>query len=158
MDLIDRVIAREGGAKVTNDPNDAGGLTKYGISARAHPGVDIANLTYEHAKDIYIREYWVAPGFQQLPAVLQAVCLDWGVHSGPPVPVEALQRLVGVSVDGRIGPATLAALSSFPSQKLDELASALTLQRVMYLTRNAIARPQNLKFLVGWLTRALTVV
>ena len=38
-DLIDRIIKREGGDKETNDPKDAGGRTKYGISERAHPEV-----------------------------------------------------------------------------------------------------------------------
>ena len=33
--IIPMIIAAEGGAKVTKDPADPGGLTKYGISQRA---------------------------------------------------------------------------------------------------------------------------
>jgi hypothetical protein len=44
--------------KVTHDPNDPGGTTKYGISRRAHPTVDIENLTLEQATSIYQKEYW----------------------------------------------------------------------------------------------------
>ncbi len=39
---------------LVNDPNDPGGETKYGISKRAYPELDIANLTLEQAKGIYI--------------------------------------------------------------------------------------------------------
>jgi lysozyme family protein len=46
----------EGG--LSQDPDDPGGTTKYGISARAHPEVDVRNLTLEDAKEIYRKEYW----------------------------------------------------------------------------------------------------
>ena len=36
---IDKTLAWEGG--YVNDPKDPGGETKYGISKRAHPDVDI---------------------------------------------------------------------------------------------------------------------
>lgn len=35
-----------------------GGPTKYGISARAYPKLDIENLTLEQAKEIYQTDYW----------------------------------------------------------------------------------------------------
>lgn len=47
MDMIDRVIAREGGSKITRDLHDPGGVTKYGISQRAYPDEDIENMTLE---------------------------------------------------------------------------------------------------------------
>mgnify|MGYP000868655196 CR=1 FL=1 len=46
----------------TNDPNDPGGETKWGISKRAHPKLDIPNLTLDQAADIYEREYWQPAG------------------------------------------------------------------------------------------------
>lgn len=62
MDNFDKafeiVIGLEGG--LTNDPNDTGGVTKYGISQRAHMSVDVASLTLDEAKSIYKREYWDA--------------------------------------------------------------------------------------------------
>lgn len=39
---------------------DSGGLTKYGISQKSYPDLDIANLTLEQAKEIYKRDYWDA--------------------------------------------------------------------------------------------------
>jgi len=42
------------------DPNDPGGATKWGISKRAHPELDIKNLSLDEAKQIYFNEYWGA--------------------------------------------------------------------------------------------------
>jgi len=52
-DLIDNW---EGG--YVFDPDDPGGMTKYGICARSYPSVDIKNLTQDQAVAIYYRDYW----------------------------------------------------------------------------------------------------
>lgn len=46
-------------AGYTNNPRDPGGETKYGISKRAYPTRDIANLSLQDAKDIYYTDYWL---------------------------------------------------------------------------------------------------
>lgn len=48
--------------------NDSGGPTMYGISSKAHPGLDVSSLTPERAKDMYKSEYWDAIGAGDLPA------------------------------------------------------------------------------------------
>ena len=53
--VLDDLIEREGG--YVNDPDDPGGETKFGISKRAYPHLDIKNLTEEHAADIYYNDY-----------------------------------------------------------------------------------------------------
>ncbi|KWT77357.1 glycosyl hydrolase 108 family protein [Candidatus Magnetominusculus xianensis] len=50
------VLDAEGG--YVNDPDDPGGETKYGISKRAYPSLDIKSLTIEDAKRLYRRDYW----------------------------------------------------------------------------------------------------
>lgn len=55
---VEFVLASEGG--YVNDKYDAGGETKFGISKRAYPDLDIINLTIEQAKDIYYKDYWCA--------------------------------------------------------------------------------------------------
>ena len=52
------VLLSEGGSKYTNDPKDAGGETKYGISKKAFPNVDIKNLTETDAIAIYKKMYY----------------------------------------------------------------------------------------------------
>ena len=56
--IIKEVLRREGGAKLTKDPDDPGGTTKYGISKRANPDVDVENLTEDEAVLIYLDKYW----------------------------------------------------------------------------------------------------
>lgn len=50
------VVGLEGG--YVNDPLDPGGETKYGISKRAFPDLDIKDLTVDQAKAIYRKKYW----------------------------------------------------------------------------------------------------
>lgn len=81
----------KGFQKDENDPgNWTGGAkgkgllkgTKYGISAKAHPNVDIENLTLEQAKDLYWREYWVQCGCEMY-GWERALCLfDCAVNQG----------------------------------------------------------------------------
>lgn len=75
------ILKWEGG--YVNHPKDPGGETKYGISKRAHPDLDIANLTVEQALDIYFREYWKASGCQQHPMPFATCVLNTAVMSGP---------------------------------------------------------------------------
>src|SRR5215468_2796972 len=55
---VAKTLIREGGARFTDNPDDRGGATKYGISQRAYPNEDIANLTEDQAKAIYKQDYW----------------------------------------------------------------------------------------------------
>ena len=60
MNIFDKafedIIGIEGG--YVNNPNDKGGETKYGISKRSYPNVDIKNLTLDGAKEIYYKDFW----------------------------------------------------------------------------------------------------
>lgn len=62
MASFDRAVAfvlRQEGDYVFS-PRDPGGETRYGISKRTHPNVDITNLTLDGAKAIYKHDYWDA--------------------------------------------------------------------------------------------------
>lgn len=56
--IIAFTLAWEGGDKITKDPHDPGGVTKYGISQRAHPEVNVEALTISQAMEIYKDQYW----------------------------------------------------------------------------------------------------
>ncbi|TAK57863.1 MAG: hypothetical protein EPO24_09350 [Bacteroidetes bacterium] len=56
MKEILKTIELEGG--YVNNPNDPGGETKFGISKRWNPTVDVKNLTKEQAIEIYRVKYW----------------------------------------------------------------------------------------------------
>lgn len=66
----------------TNHPADPGGETKWGISKRANPNVDIKNLTKEGALEIYKKKYWKAD-WDKLPFELAACAMDTSVNMGP---------------------------------------------------------------------------
>ena len=154
MDFVDRVIAREGGAKVTNYSADPGGVTKYGISQRAHPDKDVRNLSYEDARNIYLDEYFHAPRLGKLnDGKLQELLFDYGVHSGPATAVRTLQKLLGVPLTGAVDDQTAHAANT---RQGDELRHRVIEQRILFLARQVVAKPTKLMFLVGWLNRVLS--
>lgn len=91
-----------------NDPRDPGGETKYGISKRSYPHLDIKNLTLSDAKEIYRRDVWERAQCSKLPPGLAFNLFDGAVNSGVEQSVRWLQRAVGVADDGHVGPLTLA--------------------------------------------------
>lgn len=66
----------------TNHPDDPGGETKYGISKRAHPMLDIKNLTLDQAMNIYWKDYWFPIHGDDLPIGLAIACFDSAVLHG----------------------------------------------------------------------------
>ena len=84
MDNFDRsiefVLKWEGG--YTNDTRDSGGETKYGISKRAYPMLDIKNLALEDAKLIYLKDYWEKAGCDTLEWPMCLVVFDTAVNMG----------------------------------------------------------------------------
>ena len=66
----------------TNDPVDPGGETKWGISKRAHPQLDIKNLTLDEAKLIYFKEYWEPAGCPNFEFKLSIAAFDSAVNCG----------------------------------------------------------------------------
>lgn len=107
---IEVTFAWEGGW--SNDARDPGGLTRYGISSRYHPNVNLAELTREGAKAIYERDYWTRHRIGMIePQEVATKVLDMAVVLGPRPAIRCLQRAlrsVGVEVteDGLMGPET----------------------------------------------------
>lgn len=104
------VFKHEGG--YVNDPHDPGGETNMGISKRSYPKENIRGMTRERAAQIYRKDFWDKLKCDDLPAGLDLVAFDAGVNSGPARGAKWLQQAVGVTADGKIGPATLMAAKS----------------------------------------------
>ena len=62
---VDFILSVEAG--LVNDPSDPGGLTKFGISQRAYPDVNIRDLTLDGAKTLYRKDYWNRCSCDKLP-------------------------------------------------------------------------------------------
>jgi len=74
------VVGIEGG--YVNDPKDPGGATKFGISKRRYPDLDIANLTIGQAQAIYKREYWDEHNLDALEYGKALLVFDTAVNGG----------------------------------------------------------------------------
>lgn len=66
----------------TNDPADPGGETKWGISKRSHPQLDIRNLSLDEAKMIYYNEYWLKAECDKLEFKSAVAVFDTAVNCG----------------------------------------------------------------------------
>jgi lysozyme family protein len=102
---VEVIFAVEGYDKVITDE---GGLTKWGVSARGNPDLDIRALTREQAAQIYHDRYWKPVRGDDLPWPLSLYVFDAAVNHGTEPAAQMLQRAIGVAVDGRLGPKTVA--------------------------------------------------
>lgn len=131
-DAIKRVLMHEGG--YSDHAADPGGKTMYGITEAVAREVgyrgNMEELPLDLAKRIYKDRYWDAIRADELPASIRYVMLDAAVNSGPRQAVLWLQRALGVTPDGALGPVTIA--HSFANER--NLASKLLSQRLRFMT------------------------
>ena len=157
-DAVEIILDLEGGSKVTDDPDDPGGLTKWGISLSAHPelgATGIRRLTKVKAIEIYRADYWVPSRAGEVPEILRLPLFDSAVNQGVSGAGKILQRALNelgyrLVVDGVIGPKTIAA-----SKKADALEfAAVFLQQRLITYRSLPGAP---KYGEGWERRVLKV-
>ena len=149
--VIDKVLVNEGG--YVNDPKDRGGETKFGISKRAYPNVDIKNLTIDEAKAIYKKDYWDKIKGDEIKDELVAYeIFDTAVNMGVRTSSKLVQMVVGSHPDGIIGPKTLEKINNMDVKLLVSKFRLSKIARYVYLVKK---RPANRKFLLGWINRAL---
>jgi lysozyme family protein len=170
--LAEEIVAREGG--FVNDPDDPGGATNFGVTIhtlrRLRPGQqigveDVRRLTREEAIEIYLEHYFQRPRIAELPEPLWATVFDMYVNAGGNA-VRILQRLLHemglqVSMDGAIGPQTIAATHRAYDMAPSHLVDAYGIARRDYYYAIADRRPASRKFARrrdggkgGWITRA----
>jgi lysozyme family protein len=110
---VNILFKHEGG--YAHNPNDPGGETKYGISKRQYPDLDIKNLTKEQAAQIYFNDYWVKNKLDGLwNQQIANFALDTVVQhgKGPKLIQEALNKSgMNVTVDNKIGSKTIDAMN-----------------------------------------------
>ena len=152
-EVIEAVLHHEGG--YVNDPKDPGGETKYGVSKKAYPDLDIKNLTLDDAVDIYKRDYWDKAKVEELKPDLRHIYFDMVVNMGRSRAVKVLQQTANskgrtLKVDGGLGPKTIEALKDV------ELKRARC-YRVKYYCDLVSRKPDLEKFLYGWFRRSLEV-
>ena len=178
--ILDLEIKNEGG--YVDNPHDKGGPTKYGNSLREAQkwgleldidgdgqvtAADIAQLTPEKAKAVYLKKYFVLPSFNYLPTEIQAQVVDTGVLSGPGRAAIILQEVLDqvrqtapdlklpvIKTDGSIGHVTEDAAAAAQKAMGPFLSNALVEARVVYLNHVADNNPADEDFRHGWIRRA----
>ncbi len=164
LDGVSRLLLDEGG--YVDDPADPGGATKYGISQRSYPKLDIANLTADQAKEIYWRDWWLTYGFEQLtPSPVVAKCFELAPNMGVKTAIICLQRAcraalgVPLDEDGVLGPRTVFTVNQSVTVSSWRLLLAALKSEAAGHYRTIAAVKYRLDtnggpFLRGWLSRA----
>lgn len=167
------VLEHEG---VLNDnPNDPGGLTKYGISLAflKHAGLDVnydgdineldvLAITPDKAKEIYKSEWWDKYNYAAIDDIdIATKVFDLAVNMGNYTAHKLLQKAINevidgsIEVDGIIGDETLGILNDMIEDDLaeDVLNTIRDLATEFYINL-ASKSPLLQEFLNGWLKRA----
>lgn len=142
------VVAVEG--NYVNDPQDPGGETKFGISKRSYPNLDIKSLTLDSVKPIYLADFWNKLRCDDLPDAIRHFVFDTGVQCGEDWAAMSVQRAVGALPDGNIGPRTLAEVKARdPNQIL----------RLIFVDRafHYASDPNVRRFGRGWFARLFDI-
>lgn len=175
-DIAEEIVAREGG--FVNDPDDPGGATNFGVTIHTmrRLGVDLNRdgqvdlrdvkaLNRRQAVDIFVQHYFDGPLIGSLPGPLQPSVFDMYVNAGSNA-IRILQQLLRkmgfiVTVDGVLGPQSLAAARQAMVAAPDHLVDAYGIARRNYYFRLADKRAASRKYARsraggkgGWIKRA----
>lgn len=151
---IVKTLAHEGGAKFTEDPNDRGGATKYGISQRSYPNLDIKNLTEKEARAIYKRDFWDRIRGDEIESQVIAenlfdTCVNMGVRTGSRLAQIALNI---TPADGIIGSASLEHINAASEA---EFISNYTIAKIARYAHICNKDKTQSRYLLGWINRTL---
>jgi lysozyme family protein len=165
---FDIVLGFEGGH--SNDTDDAGGETKYGITketARAHGYQgDMKALTLDDAKKIYKSAYWDALNLDLVVDAQAAreafdIAVNMGVGTAGKFIQHALNLLnrnaaswPDIAEDGVIGTQTLTVLNDLQAKDLASFYKALNALQGKRYIEICERDPRQEKFFRGWLLRA----
>ena len=159
-DALDVVLREEGG--FSNDPQDSGGMTNLGVTARnwaaytGRPATEaiMRGLRRVDVQPFYKAWYWDKVSGDQLPIALGLVAFDFAVNEGTATAVKLLQGVCGAPRDGKIGPNTLRALQAY----ITGIGLPKLITRYCDAQRDHYRElPNFLRFGQGWLNRVADV-
>jgi len=116
------ILHHEGG--YVNHPKDPGGETNLGVTKKVYEEYggtkDMKDLLVADVAPIYIDRYWGKMKCDDLPGGLDLCVFDFGVNAGPGRAAKFLQRMIGTTIDGGIGPMTLAKVNEYVKENTIE--------------------------------------
>ena len=157
LKVLKMTLGFEGG--YSNDPNDRGGSTNYGITQGTYnayrisirkPKRSVKYINKEEVKDCYYGRYYKRGKCDYMPPAIATVHFDTVVNFGIYGGAKILQKTLGVKVDGKIGNITLfACKKSNPKNIAIEYCKERIKMRYILVKK----RPKNKRFLRGWINR-----
>jgi len=147
---VEIVLSKEG--VLSDDPRDNGGLTKYGISQKAYPSLDILALTRDDAIALYRRDYWMPVRGDDLAWAFALPLFDCAVNQGVGRAIRMFQTALRVPADGSFGPVTLKAAQARQGNPTETLARFMAERAVAYAEH-----PDWPTFGRGWMVRAFSI-
>lgn len=177
-EYLNELIKREGG--YVNNPADRGGATNFGITeavARASGFKGkMKDLPLSTAKDIYKKQYWISPRFDQVNAISNVVAeelLDTGVNCGTGFAKPLLQRALNLlnnqgqggwpdlAIDGVYGAATLNALKIYLGKRGKDgeksLVRVLNIMQGQRYIEICERNPTQEQFFYGWISSRVVI-
>lgn len=133
--------------------------TKYGIAANSYPHEDIRNLTIDRAAQLYERDYWRPLGLDKVNSqIIANEVFDWAVNQGTVTVARLLQHAINLAMypyksiteDGKIGPATIAALNS---RRQDSIYVCMIGLRFKRYEEIATKNPRMMPYFRAWIMR-----
>lgn len=111
-EIIDYVM-RDLEGEYTNNPNDNGGETLWGVTKVAWQDylnqADVSwppyEFGYDEAKAVY-EHFWDKMAVDYLPDNLQLPYFAFGFNAGYPTAIKLMQEQLGIKADGIVGPIT----------------------------------------------------
>lgn len=157
------VLKHEGGW--ADNPKDPGGATMKGVTLATFrkrvkanaTKADLRNITDEQLATVYRRNFWDEVHGAELPSGLDYAMMDYGVNSGPGRANKELQAIVGVVVDGRLGPVTMEAVGKANTQALINELCDRRLAFMKRIKHKRTGQPLWNTFGKGWARRVAEV-
>jgi len=139
--------------------DDPGGITKYGISSKQFPNLDIPNLTKEKAKILYHKHYWDDDydniQNQNITNKIFLAIINMGAAKAHHILQQSLNEMgCEVEEDGIFGPQTCAAVNNVGADFLLDKYSLNLIKYYLTLDNIRVSKKQT-SYLRGWVNRVL---
>ena len=151
-EALKAILKHEGG--YVNHPRDPGGMTNLGVTKKVweawvgHPvgEKEMRELTPDTVAPMYKKKYWDAVKADELPTGLDYLMFDFAINAGPGRAIKTMQKAIGTTPDGAIGPKTMAALKAADPT---DLIAKFSMEKELFYK----ALPTFATFGKGWLRR-----
>ena len=151
-EALKAILKHEGGW--SNHKSDPGGMTNLGVTkkvweawvGKAVGEKEMRALTPDTVAPMYRKKYWDAVKADELPTGLDYLMFDFAINAGPGRAIKTMQKAIGTTPDGAIGPKTMAALKAADPT---DLIAKFSIEKELFYK----ALPTFATFGRGWLRR-----